>query len=220
MTLGVLLTLVIPLALSAQANATRRVSGTIKDSNGLPLQFATITPAGSKPVTVDDAGRFTVSLPAVATTITARAIGHRPQEVSVAANVSTIDIALETIPLTLGEIVISGAANDATQHATTATAAVTSSQLTVAPAQSIEQALQGKILGASVNMNSGAPGGGGQIQIRGMSSVLGNGEPLVVIDGVISSNDAFSAGASTVTRGGPSPSRSCSSTIPTSRHGS
>src|SRR4051812_38246295 len=49
-------------------------------------------------------------------------------------------------------------------------------------------------------MNSGAPGGGGQIQIRGVTSILGNGEPLYVVDGVIFSNAAFSPGINAVTR--------------------
>ena len=42
--------------------------------------------------------------------------------------------------------------------------------------------MQGKIVGANINMNSGAPGGGGQIQIRGVTSILGNSEPLFVVD--------------------------------------
>jgi TonB-linked SusC/RagA family outer membrane protein len=190
-----------PGALYAQARPTRRITGTVKEPNGRPVPYATVGAAGAAPVKVDEEGRFAAEVPAGAVALVARAIGHTPQTVRIAADVETVAFVLDILPFSLGEIVISGAAPAATQHATTATAAVTSTQLTQAPAQSIEQALQGKILGASINMNSGAPGGGGQIQIRGMSSVLGNGEPLVVIDGIISSNDAFSAGASTVTRG-------------------
>lgn len=191
-------------ALAAQAQATRRITGTVKESNGRAVPFATITVGGASVAKVDDEGRFAASIPSGFTTLVVRAIGHSPREVRVDVDVATVAIVLDVLPLTLGEIVISGSGSAVRQHATTATAAVTSEQLSAAPAQSIEQALQGKILGASVNMNSGAPGGGGQIQIRGMSSVLGNGEPLVVIDGVIASNDAYSAGASTVTRGGAS----------------
>jgi TonB-linked SusC/RagA family outer membrane protein len=151
---------------------------------------------------IDDQGRFTAQVPVGVVTLVARAIGHSPDEVRVAADASTAAFILNVLPFSIGEIAIAGTGSDVTEHATTAAASVTSDQLTRAPAQSIEQALQGKILGATINMNSGAPGGGGQIQIRGMSSVLGSGEPLIVIDGVISSNDAFSAGASAVTRGG------------------
>jgi TonB-linked SusC/RagA family outer membrane protein len=195
------LVVAIPPTLTAQA-PRRTITGTVKEPSGHAVPFATVAVGATNAVHVDEQGRFTISAPPGVTMLVARAIGHSPREVRVGADVATVAIVLDVLPFTLGEIVIAGAGADATQHATTATAAVTAAQLTVAPAQSIEQALQGKILGASINMNSGAPGGGGQIQIRGMSSVLGGGEPLVVIDGVIASNDAYSAGASTVTRGG------------------
>src|SRR5439155_18313320 len=56
-----------------------------------------------------------------------------------------------------------------------------------------------KVAGATISMNSGAPGCGGQVQIRGATSILGRGQPLFVVDGVIISNDAISDGANTVT---------------------
>src|SRR5205823_2607860 len=70
------------------------------------------------------------------------------------------------------------------------------------PAQTVEQAMQGKALGAVISMNSGAPGGGAQVQIRGITSILGNGQPLFVMDGVIISNDAISDGANSITGAG------------------
>jgi TonB-linked SusC/RagA family outer membrane protein len=65
---------------------------------------------------------------------------------------------------------------------------VSSEALQRVPAPSLESALQGKVIGASINMNNGAPGGGGQIQIRGASSLIGRIEPLIVVDGVAISN--------------------------------
>src|SRR5256886_9639292 len=62
--------------------------------------------------------------------------------------------------------------------------------------------MQGKVAGAAISMNSGAPGGGAQVQIRGVTSILGNGQPLFVMDGVIISNDAISDGANSVTGAG------------------
>src|SRR5207247_2403082 len=88
------------------------------------------------------------------------------------------------------------------RNATTATVQVTNDELTRAPAQSLEQAMQGKVPGATISMNSGAPGGGAQMQIRGVTSILGNGQPLFVMDGVIISNDAISDGANSVTGAG------------------
>src|SRR5207249_3871855 len=79
---------------------------------------------------------------------------------------------------------------------------VSSDELNRAPAEALEQALQGKVPGAIISMNSGAPGGGGQVQIRGITSILGAGQPLFVVDGVIISNDAVSDGANSVTGAG------------------
>jgi hypothetical protein len=56
------------------------------------------------------------------------------------------------------------------------------------------------VAGARIFENSGAPGGGAQVQIRGATSVLGQGDPLYVVDGVIVSNANISSGASSVTR--------------------
>src|SRR6266550_391376 len=88
------------------------------------------------------------------------------------------------------------------RNATTAPVQVSSDELNRAPAEALEQALQGKVPGAIISMNSGAPGGGGQVQIRGITSILGAGQPLFVVDGVIISNDAVSDGANSVTGAG------------------
>src|SRR5204863_8348337 len=88
------------------------------------------------------------------------------------------------------------------RNATTANVSIRSNELNTAPAQTVEQAMQGKALGATISMNSGAPGGGAQVQIRGITSILGNGQPLFVMDGVIISNDAISDGANSITGAG------------------
>ncbi|MEP6691704.1 MAG: SusC/RagA family TonB-linked outer membrane protein, partial [Gemmatimonadaceae bacterium] len=87
------------------------------------------------------------------------------------------------------------------KNAATAVSVVNAEELTRVPAASIENALQGKVAGANIAMNNGAPGGGGQIQIRGTTSILGNAEPLIVVDGVIVSNATVNvAGINAVTR--------------------
>lgn len=192
-------------ALAAQESAARRtIAGQVTQGGDVPVPFAVITATGAtSPARVDSTGRFIIRVPAGDATLTVRAIGFAPQQVAVPAASDTVTVTLSPQPLKLGEIVITGEASTlARRTATTAGATVTAEEVTRAPAQSIEQALQGKVLGAAINMNSGAPGGGGQIQIRGATSILGNSQPLVVVDGTIISNDAFSSGANAVTRAG------------------
>src|SRR5438132_1313149 len=89
-------------------------------------------------------------------------------------------------PFKLEAVVVTGQTTTLERrNATTATDNIRNNELTIAPAQTVEQAMQGKTLGATISMNSGAPGGGAQVQIRGVTSILGNGQPLFVMDGVI-----------------------------------
>ena len=204
-TLGVILLSALASAQAALAQAsppTRQVTGHVTQAGGVPVPYAVVTALGAaSPTRVDADGQFTIAVPAGAARLTVRAIGYAPREVWVAPDVAIVAVTLAPQPLKLGEIVITGEASSLAQRtATTAGATVNAENVTRAPSQSIEQALQGKVLGASINMNSGAPGGGGQIQIRGVTSILGNGQPLIVVDGAIISNDAFSSGANMVTR--------------------
>lgn len=98
------------------------------------------------------------------------------------------------------EIVVTGRATGiAEQNQANSVARVTAEQLRDVPAPTITQALQGKIAGANIQSNSGAPGGGIQLQLRGISSIKGRSAPLYVIDGVIISDEAIPNGVSAVT---------------------
>nr|MDQ3389144.1 SusC/RagA family TonB-linked outer membrane protein [Gemmatimonadota bacterium] len=57
-------------------------------------------------------------------------------------------------------------------------------------ANSVDRALQGKIAGAVISQNSGNPGAGSTIRLRGTSSILGGADPLIVIDGVLVENNS------------------------------
>jgi TonB-linked SusC/RagA family outer membrane protein len=83
-------------------------------------------------------------------------------------------------------------------------ATVTGEEVNRAPgATAVDQALQGKITGAVITQNNGQPGGGVSIRLRGTNSILGNAEPLIVIDGVIVNNtsDALVGLGANATRG-------------------
>ena len=129
-----------------------------------------------------------------------RRIGYTQRVVTLAPGQADVAVALERAGVQLAQVDVSGQTPPTPRrNATTATSVVTADAVTRAPAPSIEGALQGKVLGANINLNSGAPGGGGQIQIRGVTSILGQSDPLFVVDGVIVSNASFSAGTNAVT---------------------
>ena len=167
-----------------------------------PVVGAIVTAVGHPGIgaQTSEAGEFRVTLPAGDATLLVRTIGFKRAQVAVPASQSTVDVQLERDVLKLEGMVITGQATAVSkQNVATAVSVVSSQELTRVPAQSLENALQGKVTGATINMNSGAPGGGGQIQIRGVTSILGNGEPLFVVDGVIISNATIEGGLNSVT---------------------
>lgn len=98
------------------------------------------------------------------------------------------------------EIVVTGRATGiAPQNQANSVARVTAEQLDDVPAPTISHVLQGRIAGANIQSNSGAPGGGIQLQLRGVSSIRGNSTPLYVVDGVIINDTAIPNGISAVT---------------------
>jgi TonB-dependent starch-binding outer membrane protein SusC len=189
----------------ASAQQRREVTGTVTRTYGqVPVVGATISEVGGEGVAQSGRdGTFKITVASGDVRLLVRAIGYRRKEVPVGAGASTVAVTLDEDPFKLEAVVVTGQATTTErQNATTATVTVGSNDLTNAPASSPEQALQGKVPGATISMNSGAPGGGAQMQIRGVTSILGQGQPLFVVDGVIISNDAFSNGANSVTGAG------------------
>ncbi|MCC7052451.1 MAG: SusC/RagA family TonB-linked outer membrane protein [Gemmatimonadaceae bacterium] len=183
--------------------AQRRISGKVTEEGaGQPLGNVSVTVTGSSVGTyTNDAGAFTLTVPNGAISLRVRRIGYQLRTVLVQGSQSTVDVALKKDVLQLeGVTVTSQTTVVERKNAATAVSQVTSEQLSRVPAQQIDQALQGKVVGANINLNSGIPGGGAQIQIRGNTSMFGSGQPLFVIDGVLMSNDAISTGRNAITQ--------------------
>ena len=190
---------------SLQAQATRFITGKITQTGtAAPVPEASVGIFG-QPVAVraNERGEYRISVPSGDVTLLVRAIGFQRQTRRVPPGEQTADFALEKDVLQLEQVVVTGTATTLEKrNATTAITALNSAEISRAPAQSIENQLQGKVLGATINMNTGQPGGGGQIQIRGITSILGQGDPLYVIDGVIMANNSNSSGLNGITQAG------------------
>ena len=170
---------------------TRVVTGRVYDAaNQAGLAGAVVTMiGGTAAAQSDNEGRYRITLPTTEVTVIVRSVGYARTQARVAPDQTTLDVAMDREIIKLSEVVVSGAATtQERRNVSTAVSTVAGEELNRVPAASLDNALQGKVLGAYVNMNSGAPGGGGQVSIRGVTSILGNGEPLYVVDGVIISN--------------------------------
>jgi TonB-linked SusC/RagA family outer membrane protein len=140
-------------------------------------------------------GQYRLAAPAGPVTVVARAIGYKRATKALGANANSADFVLEKDLLMLESVVVTGQATTVDRRsATTAVAHVSGEELNRVAAPTIENALVGKISGVNLQSNSGAPGGGIQMQIRGNNTILGSFDPLYVVDGVIYSNERIAGG--------------------------
>ena len=170
-------------------------SGTVTDENGDALLGVTVLETTSNKGTVSDLdGNFSLSGNTTADQLTIRFsyIGYRSQTTNAAATENQVlNIQLSPDILRLDEVVVTGAsAATAKKNLGNAISTVDGNALNRGGAQSIDQALSGKLSGALVNQNSGNPAGGVSITLRGNSTVLGSSDPLYIIDGVIMDNSS------------------------------
>ncbi|MBS1529082.1 MAG: SusC/RagA family TonB-linked outer membrane protein [Bacteroidetes bacterium] len=193
----------LPLSLLAQ---TRTITGTVT-ANKITVPGVTITVKNSTQSTTTDVnGWFSIRVSGDATLVIS-AVGYKTQTINVAGQ-SDLKIKLEEDVSKLDEVVVTGLATSVKRkNLANAVGEISANQLNgVAPAQTFDAALEGKISGADINQNSGAPGGGISVKLRGVTSVYGNTQPLYVVDGVYLDNSATSGGLNAVTlaaSGGP-----------------
>jgi TonB-linked SusC/RagA family outer membrane protein len=188
-----------------RAQQTRRVSGHVTvQGTSEPIPGATIQVVGTTlGATADEAGNFSIGVPAGARQLRVRRIGFAAKLVPLGANDQSVTVSLARDVLQLETQVITGQATTVSQaNAANAVTVVNTERLNRVPQQNIESALQGKVPGAVITSNSGAPGGGMQLQLRGTNTINGNYQPLYVIDGVIANNDSYSNGLNAVSGAG------------------
>ncbi len=134
-------------------------------------------------VTTDANGNFKLSVPAQGGTLLFSSIGFQAQEL-VIGNLSNVTVKLLPDTKQLSEIVITGYGTQAQKTLTGSIASVSGKSIENIPAPSSDQLLQGRAAGVQVSANSGTPGGGMQVRIRGTTSINGSSDPLYVVDGI------------------------------------
>jgi TonB-linked SusC/RagA family outer membrane protein len=193
-----------PAATAHAQGALRSLTGRVTDvDDKAPVPAASIQVIGTTlGATTTDSGTFSLKVPQGVVTLTVRRIGFRAMTISVSADQSDISVGLTRDILELQQEVVTGVATSvASENAANDVAVVTSENLNRAPAPTIENALQGKVPGAVIQQNNGgAPGGGMQVQIRGITSMFANAYPLYVLDGVIINNETVNSGLNTISQ--------------------
>jgi TonB-linked SusC/RagA family outer membrane protein len=177
-------------ATPAAAQQPGIVRGTVTDSAGrTPIQGVQIVITGSPRGSITNAaGQYVIrDVPAGPLTVTAQRIGFaRAQRQLVVAPGETVvaDFAISPVAAILSEVVSVGYGTSSRHDVSSAIASVDSTAIVGQPVAGIDNALQGKVAGVQVMQNSGEPGAGVSIRVRGPASLNAGNQPLYVVDGV------------------------------------
>ena len=176
-------TLIFVLCSASLALAQQRaITGTVTDNKGESLVGATILVKGTTTATSANAdGSFQISLPEGATTLVVSFVGSKSQEV-VVGDQTTLRITLAAAEQSLDDVVVIGYGTARKSDLTGAVVSVRSEQLTQVATSDPVQALQGRAAGVEITSNSGQPGSGTRIRVRGVGTI-NNSNPLYVVDG-------------------------------------
>lgn len=173
--------------------AERVISGQVKDAeDGTPLPGVNILVKNTAIGTATDAdGFYQLSVPDDAVVLVFSFTGYRTQEATI-NNQSVIDVSLIVEAEQLGEVVVTalGIKKEAKKLGY-ATVNVDADEININRTPNFMNALQGKVAGVNISSLGTGPGGTSKIRIRGQSSIAGQNNPLIVVNGVPIDNTNF-----------------------------
>jgi TonB-linked SusC/RagA family outer membrane protein len=188
-TLGCALALGVLLPIAAHAQATGRITGVVTSDAGRPVPYAQIgVQATSFRAITDTAGRYRiVNVPAGQYTVHVAALGHAAKDVPVtvsAGGTATADVTLPVLAAALQQVVVVGYGEQRKGEVTGAVSSVSAEEFVPGPSKDAATLLAGKVAGLGVSTTNGDPRRGSQITLRGVTTIQGNTNPLVIVDGV------------------------------------
>ena len=209
------------LLFSASVMAQFTVKGSIQDASGEPLIGVSILVKGTTSGTISDLdGMYDLNIAAgESATLIFSYTGYSTQDVTVEKGTSTKDVVMVDDIAQLDAVVVTGLASSVSRrNSANAVASISSDELTGITSQAtMDGALYGKFSGAEIRSNSGAPGGGMSVRLRGVTSIFGDQQPLYIIDGVYVDNQAITLGTNIVSQasggGNASPQHDASNRI-------
>ncbi|MGY6559842.1 MAG: SusC/RagA family TonB-linked outer membrane protein [Nitritalea sp.] len=201
------LSLVLLLLATGWSMAQYTVTGTVTDDrSGEPLIGANILLRGASIGAVTDLdGKFSLTVPGNDSgTLIISSLGYVSRSFTINASTGTLNVRLSQDATNLEEVVVTGLASSVKRsNLANAVSSVSSKELTgTTTLQTTDGALYGKIAGATIRSNSGAPGGGFSIQLRGISTLGGGSQPLIILDGVYINNSFQRTGRAAVSGAG------------------
>ncbi len=162
----------------------RKITGNVKDIDGQSIPGASVFVQGTTIGTITDFdGNFTITVPTSTKTLSVSFVGMKQADVSV-GGISNVSVVLEPDAIGIEEVVAVGYGSQSRKKISAAIASVSADDIKGMAATGIDQAIQGKAAGVLVTNNTGEPGGGVTIRVRGTTSIGSGNDPLYVIDGI------------------------------------
>ncbi|MEM1320126.1 MAG: TonB-dependent receptor [Bacteroidota bacterium] len=164
--------------------AQRSIEGTVVDDGNEPLIGATVVVEGTAVGTVTDFdGKYKIDLPDGATTLVFSYTGYKTSRQEVGTS-NVVDMTMTFDAIGLEDVVVTGYAPQRRKDITGSVASVSADDIADVPGVGVQTALRGRAAGVTVIQNSGAPGSGIDVRVRGSTSISASNRPLYVIDGV------------------------------------
>ncbi|MGL6268627.1 MAG: carboxypeptidase-like regulatory domain-containing protein, partial [Chitinophagaceae bacterium] len=196
-TIRLLSLLVLVQLCSFVASAQVKISGRVTGRNGAGVRDITVQVKNTQQGTITDGdGNYTISatLPQGPQVLSFSGVGFKTREMPFTIGQDqtySVNTEMETDALGLEEVVVTGTSLGTTKKQLGSfIATVKGDVLTKSAPPNVLAGLQGKTPGAQIIQNSGDPGGGMSVRLRGTSTISSSSEPLYIIDGVIVSNSA------------------------------
>jgi len=163
---------------------SRTMTGVVLSEEKDPLPGVNVVIQGSQVgTTTDTQGKFSLTIPGDNARLIISSIGFLTEEIAV-GNRTALTLTMKSDVKSLSEVVVTAfGVQKEVKSLGYGVQEIKGQQLTEARSSNVVNALSGKVAGLRVSSNGG-PGSGSTIQIRGSSSVSGNNQPLIVIDGV------------------------------------
>ncbi|MEO6252431.1 MAG: TonB-dependent receptor [Ferruginibacter sp.] len=175
------------------AAQNRTVSGKVTNDNGAPLEGVSVTSADGKQGTqTDKDGNFSISLPASVKILNFSNVNFEPQSKSIGSDL-TVNVSLKIKDNSLQEVVVVGYGTQQKKAFTGSSSKVDTKEFSNLVTPSIDRQLAGRAAGVQVTTSGGLVNSPAVIRIRGIQSITGNNNPLIVVDGtpIITGNLAF-----------------------------
>ena len=191
-----LLLLIFPCFVFAQTT----LSGKVNSDSGESVPFANVIQKGtSNGTTTDMDGSFSIDVESLPATLVFSSLGYGTIEQEISSG-DPVTIMMMESGEALDEIVVTGLATSIKRtNSANAVASISAEDLVgTTPPSTLDGAFYGKFAGAVVNANSGAPGGGLSVKLRGATSIQGNTQPLYIVDGVYVDNSSIASGLNAV----------------------